>query len=61
MYNEPVKWFSFVYSKFSSMGTSFAEYTIPIIWGYDDERKLKKECGRDADAPHRRLPRLRRR
>lgn len=30
-FDGPVKWFSFVYSKFSSMGTSFAEYTIPII------------------------------
>jgi hypothetical protein len=45
MDNEPVKWFSFVYSRFSSMGTSFAEYTIPIIWG-TMMRKIGLEKGR---------------
>jgi hypothetical protein len=49
MDNEPVKWSSFAQSRFSSMGTSFAEYTIPIIWGtmmrkikIGLERKLRK-------------------
>jgi hypothetical protein len=55
MYDEPVKWFSFVYSKSSSMGTSFDEYTIPIIWGTmmrDNEAEEGMWGGREPTQTH---------